>query len=70
MVDQILSSFKNSKSTLYSSKYLDHVSYTNGTKYVGDVIRQGYGIFYDLDGSIYDGNWYDDTKSGVGKKLF
>lgn len=34
------------------------------------MIRSGHGIYYDSDGSIYDGGWYEDKKNGWGKMLF
>ena len=43
---------------------LDQLLYHDGTKYVGEVKRDGKGIFYDSDGSIYDGEWLEDQKSG------
>jgi hypothetical protein len=46
------------------------LNYFDGTKYVGEVMRHGRGIFYDQDGSIYDGEWYEDQRSGKGKILF
>ena len=49
---------------------LDQVYYSDGTKYVGEILRQGTGIFYDHDGSIYDGQWYKDRKNGRGKMLY
>jgi hypothetical protein len=27
---------------------------------VGEVMRHGRGMYYDHDGSIYDGEWYED----------
>ena len=39
---------------------LDQMLYHDGTKYVGEVKREGKGIFYDSDGSIYDGEWLED----------
>ena len=33
-------------------------------------MRHGKGIHYALDGSIYDGEWLEDKKSGYGKILF
>ena len=34
------------------------------------MIRQGRGVYYDSDGSIYDGEWSGNLKQGHGKMLY
>ncbi|CDW74718.1 phosphatidylinositol-4-phosphate 5- [Stylonychia lemnae] len=53
-----------------SQRVKNQLHYFDGTKYVGEVMRHGSGMYYDQDGSIYDGEWYEDQKSGRGKMLF
>jgi len=53
-----------------SKRVKNQLHYFDGTKYVGEVMRHGRGIYYDQDGSIYDGEWYEDQRSGKGKILF
>lgn len=49
-------------------KILDHeVTYNDGTRFVGHVVRNGYGIFYGLENSIFEGNWLNDKKHGPGE---
>jgi hypothetical protein len=43
-----------------SSRVKNQLHYCDGTKDVGEVMRHGRGIYYDQDGSIYDGEWYED----------
>jgi hypothetical protein len=73
IVASIVESSKKVKSKFHAlsiSINLDQIHYSDGTKYVGEVVRQGRGIFYDQDGSIYDGEWLADQRSGRGKMLF
>jgi hypothetical protein len=48
----------------------NQVYYSDGSKYVGSLSRQGYGIYHDNDGGIFDGEWEDDMRNGNGKQLF
>lgn len=58
-------SAKNQKVVQRTKKCLDHeVIYTDGTRFVGQVVRNGYGIFYGLENSIFEGNWLNDKKHG------
>ena len=53
-----------------SERIKNQLNYFDGTKYVGEVMRHGRGMFYDHDGSVYDGEWYEDQRCGRGKMLF
>lgn len=47
---------------------LDHeVIYSNGTKYYGIVVREGFGILQGADKSVYEGMWVNDKKHGPGE---
>jgi hypothetical protein len=40
-----------------------HITYENGDMYTGNLMKgkkQGFGIFNDITGYIYNGNWEDD----------
>eukprot|EP00756_Hemistasia_phaeocysticola_P026140 Hpha_TRINITY_DN16043_c0_g1::TRINITY_DN16043_c0_g1_i1::g.119246::m.119246 len=48
-------------------------SATRQNRYVGSFVegrREGQGIFYYVDGAVYEGLWRDNTKHGEGKLVF
>ena len=47
---------------------MDHeVSYNDGGKFIGHVMRQGYGMYISPDKSIYEGEWHNDKRHGKGE---
>ena len=45
------------------------MTWINGRKYMGDFSEEkleGYGVFSDLDGSVYKGHWKNSLKHGEG----
>ena len=47
---------------------LDHeVAYKDGGKFIGHVVRQGFGIYEAPDKSKYEGMWHNDRRHGKGE---
>mmetsp|Transcript_14936 Transcript_14936/g.16524 ORF Transcript_14936/g.16524 Transcript_14936/m.16524 type:complete len:462 (+) Transcript_14936:127-1512(+) len=49
------------------------LTFTNGDYFVGTFVngqRQGTGSYYWKDGSVYEGEWYQNTMHGKGKRVF
>ena len=53
-----------------SKDTIQKIVYSDGSKFVGTVVRTGYGVFTGSDGSTYKGYWKNDMKNGHGKKTF
>ena len=55
---------------LLNEKNMKVMRFQDGSKFIGKVIRQGYGTFKDADGSIYMGEWVQDMKHGEGRMIY
>lgn len=47
--------------------------FANGDYYVGEFsnnVANGYGVFRDIKGGIYEGDWKDEKQHGFGKEIW
>ena len=54
----------------FSQSKVDTITYTNGSKYIGELINgnfHGFGIFSYSNGDKYEGNWINGKRTGQGK---
>lgn len=59
--------------TSSSNSQYNVLTYTNGDKYEGEVvrgIREGYGTYYYHNGDKYEGMWYNNKKHGMGTLFY
>ena len=43
------------------------IEYEDGSKFIGQIIKQGYGVLESPDGSIFSGSFVNDLREGPGR---
>ena len=67
--DKLYNDYKNVCNNNYTSKTIHHITYDDGSQYIGELFygyKHGCGIIDYPNGDKYEGIWQNDKKNGFG----